>query len=178
MSEPFLGEIRAFGFGYAPENWALCNGQLLDIAQNAALFSLLGARFGGNGRTDFGVPNLQGRVLLHAGSGPGLMPVVLAQFGGMNSVTLTESQIPSHNHGMNVDNMFEQESMDPTDRFISTTGDAAKDIFLYYEQAEPNPPLMNNGFVGQTGGQAHENRQPFLVMYYCIALVGLFPQRS
>lgn len=178
MSDQYLGEIRAFGFGFAPRDWAVCNGQLLDINQNAALFSLLGTRFGGNGINDFGLPNLQGRVAAHAGDGPGLIPLVLAQAGGTEGVTLTEAQTPAHNHGLNVDAVSQNESTDPTDRFISSEDSRDKDIYLPARRAEPDPPLMNSQMVASTGGQAHENRQPFLVFNYCIALVGVFPPRS
>lgn len=173
MSDQYLGEIRAFGFGFAPEGWAICNGQLLDIAQNTALFSLLGTRFGGNGRTTFGVPNLQGRVPMHAGSGPGLTPRLLAQFGGQEAVTLTEAQNPSHTHGVNCDNDQSDEANVPSGRFISTNMSNK-----LYKQAAQTDIFMNSQFVAPTGGQPHENRQPFLVMNYYIALEGIFPPRS
>src|SRR5262245_53022514 len=98
MSEPFLGEIRTFGFNFAPTGWAMCNGQLLAIAQNTALFSLLGTQFGGNGQTTFALPNLQGRVGIHEGQGAGLSQYTIGQVGGTETVTLTVNQIPAHNH--------------------------------------------------------------------------------
>lgn len=173
MSDQYLGEIRAFGFGFAPRGWAFCNGQLLDIGQNAALFSLLGTRFGGNGRTDFAVPNLQACVPMHAGSGPGLTPRRLAQFGGQEIVTLTDSQNPSHTHGVNCDNDQSDELNVPSGRFISTNMSNK-----LYKQNPQTETFMNSGFVTPTGGNPHENRQPFLVTNYFIALEGIFPPRS
>src|SRR4051812_902324 len=100
MSEPYLGEIRCFGFNFAPRGWAQCNGQLLSIQQNTALFSLLGTSYGGNGQTTFGLPNLQGRIPMHWGSGPGLSPTVIGETLGQTSATLTTSQIPAHAHNI------------------------------------------------------------------------------
>lgn len=178
MSDPYLGEIRAFGFNYAPVNWAFCNGQTIPISQNTGLFSLLGDTFGGNGRTDFGIPNLMGRAAIHTGTGPGLTNRRLGQMGGQTSVTLTAAQIPGHNHGLNVDNQASQESTNPAGRFISGSENTTDDVYLPEDRAEPQPPTMNNQFVAATGGHPHENRQPFLVMYYCICMDGIWPSRS
>ena len=162
MAEPFLSEIRIMSFGYAPRGWAMCNGQLLPINQNQALFSLLGTTFGGNGQTNFALPDLRGNVPIHVGQG-----FTLGQKGGEQAHTLTQSEMPTHIHiaqgsGNNGDNVI------PTDNvFGVVTG-------VY--GAPTNLTSLQPASITNVGGsQAHLNMQPFLVLNFCIALQGIFP---
>jgi microcystin-dependent protein len=169
MSEPFLGEIRIFSFGFPPKGWALCNGQLLPINQNQALFSILGTTYGGDGRTNFALPNLQGRVPLHFGQG-----IVLGQQGGLETVTLSIPQIPSHAHTLAA-------STDPAVAMIPTGGALAKEprfgAYVYAAPAVATP--LHADSLGNTGGsQPHENMQPFTVLNFAIALLGIFPSQN
>jgi microcystin-dependent protein len=168
MSEPFVGEIRMMSFNFAPKSWALCNGQLLPINQNQALFSLLGTRFGGNGQTTFALPNLQGRVPMHVGSGH-----VLAEIGGQQSHTLTMSEMTQHSHVFNPSS-----AAATTNTPTSSLGLAASaGSFLYGPPA--NLVTMNSLAVSFVGGsQAHENMQPYLTISFCIALQGIFPSQN
>lgn len=179
MSDSFIGQVQIFGFNFAPRNWAFCNGALLSIAQNTALFSLLGTIYGGNGQTTFALPNLSGFAAGHAGQGPGLTNRNLGQTYGADSVTLTQGQLPSHNHGTVL-----VAQNDPTKRAhspsagnaLSVSSDATITSFL--PGAAPNTTFAPN-MVGLSGGnQPHENRQPFLGMNFCIALQGIFPSRN
>lgn len=178
MSNPFLGEIRMFGFNFPPRGWARCQGQLLSIAQNDALFALIGTTYGGDGVTTFSLPDLQGRVPLHRGQGPGLSNYVLGQVAGVETVTLTTSQIPVHNHQALAISVAD--APDPsTDAIWATPPDA-----MYGGL----PPTNTNGAVsglmspfalGATGGsQPHENMPPFTAINYSIALEGVFPSRN
>lgn len=170
MSEPFIAEIRIFAGNFAPRGWAFCNGQLLPIAQNTALFSLIGTTYGGDGRTTTGLPNLQGRAPMHPGSGPGLTSRRLGEQSGTETVTLTEGQMSNHNHPMNISNE-DGDRRDSANRFIGR-GTA---------QFGPPPAggtLDNRVLQAAGGGQQHQNMQPFLTMNFIIALVGLYPSRS
>ena len=170
MSEPFIAEIRIFAGNFAPRGWAFCNGQLLPISQNTALFSLIGTTYGGDGRTTTALPNLQGRAPMHPGRGPGLTAKRLGERGGVETVTLTEAQMPNHNHTWEV-SAEDGDRRDPTGRYFGR-GSA-----LY---AQPNNlNAMAESILPSTGGsQAHNNLQPFLTMNFIIALVGLYPSRS
>jgi microcystin-dependent protein len=171
MSEPFLAEIRIFGFNFAPRGWATCDGQILPINQNQALYSLLGTTYGGDGRTTFGLPELRGRVPLHEGSGTGLSNRTLGAGGGIEQVTLTTSQMPSHLHTL-------QATTNPADSRSPSSKVSATAIDDLYGVPED---LVNSasGAVAATGGnQAHQNMQPYLVLNFCIALQGLFPSRN
>ncbi len=183
MSEPFLGEIRMFGFNFAPTGWAQCNGQLMSIAQNTALFSLLGTTYGGDGRTTFGLPNLQSRVPVHQGQGPGLSPYIIGEQTGTETHTLLQTEIPAHNHIVNCDGSA-------TGRGGSTfgvgTGEtpvnnfpglAASAVSAVYSGNHNN--TMNPGVLSVVGGsQPHSILQPLLVVNFCIALQGIFPSRN
>lgn len=173
MSEPFLAEVRIFAGNFAPRGWALCDGQILPIAQNTALFSLLGTTYGGDGRVTFGLPDLRGRVAIHQGSGPGLPQVRLGERAGAPNVTLTENQLPAHGHPLNgADVTGNQTSMagnaiaqpsDGSSAFSDTTAAAT----------------LSSASVGNTGGgQPVSIMQPFLGMNYIIALQGVFPSRN
>lgn len=176
MSEPFTGEIRMFGFNFAPRNWAFCNGQLLPISQNSALFSLLGTMYGGDGRTTFGLPNLQSRVPVHQGTGPGLSNRQMGQTGGAETVTLTIPEMPSHTH--NVQMMAESRpanSTDPTGTILATGPTA------YRSNTPAEDVAMDPNAVRQTsqgGNIGHQNMMPFQVVNFCVAMFGLYPSRS
>lgn len=171
MSEPFIGEIRIWACNFAPRNWAFCNGQLLPIAQNTALFSLLGTTYGGDGRTTFGLPNLQDRIPMHPGHGPGLTSRRLGDTGGTVAVTLSEAQMPAHAHSF-------QASPDPGEVASPAGAALARSVGgAVYASANNLVPLGSQlSSVG--GGAAHNNLQPYLALNICIALVGLYPSRS
>lgn len=176
MGEPFLGEIKSVAFPYAPKGWAFCNGQLLSIAQNTALFSLLGTTYGGNGQTTFALPNLQSQVAVHAGQGPGLDLYVQGEVVGQEAVTLNTSEIPPHNH-LVAANGNSATTNDPSAGIYATPNVNPRMQTLYTDGAT-NTSLAP-GTVSVTGGnQPHENRQPFLVNNYIIALIGIFPSRN
>ncbi|MGZ8186418.1 MAG: phage tail protein, partial [Methylobacter sp.] len=158
MSEPFIAEIKMFGGNFAPRGYAFCNGQLLSIAQNTALFSLLGTTYGGDGKTTFGLPNLQGRIPMHPGNGAGLTPRVLGEQGGEESVTLTTTQIPGHSHPLSG---FNGAGNKNTVAGNSLSNDAGNQSATYNTGA-PNVAMAANS-VGVAGGsQPHNNIQPFL----------------
>ena len=166
MADPFIAELRCFSFGFAPRGWALCNGQLLPIGQNQALFALLGTTFGGNGQTTFALPNLQGRTPVHANSGQ----VVLGQSAGTETVTLTTQQLPSHTHQC-MSNAGAVNSGTPVNNTWGTESTGA-----YAASSTGN---MNATAIGNTGNsQPHINLQPFLTINFCIALQGIFPSQN
>jgi microcystin-dependent protein len=173
--DPFLGEIRAFSFGFAPRDWADCNGQLMSISQNTALFSLLGTQYGGDGRTTFALPDLRARVAIGMGQGAGLSPYYIGQTGGEEAVTLTASQLPSHIHTVKVSNA-DATTSDPTAGYLATPAVNSRINQLYSSSASGTAAA---DAIGPTGGSApHNNLQPLLVVRYCIALQGIFPSRS
>ena len=166
MAEPFLSEIRMMSFGFAPKGWALCNGQLLPIAQNQALFSLLGTTYGGDGRVNFALPNLQGRVPIHMGSGH-----TLGERGGEQGHTLSISELPTHVHAVQASSAATGGNANPTGRFLGGGNNA------YH--APTSLTAMTPGTVANVGGsQAHLNMQPFLVLNFSIALQGIFPSQT
>jgi microcystin-dependent protein len=170
MSEPFLGELRCVGFNFAPNGWAMCNGQILSIAQNTALFSLLGTTYGGDGVTNFALPNLQGRVPAHMG---GPSNYVQGETFGSDAVTLTTAQIPAHTHGVNA-NAAKGNQPNPIGHYPAT--DAAG---VTAEYSAASSGQMNANMIAAAGsGQPHENRQPTLVINWVIALQGIFPSRN
>lgn len=164
MTEPFVGELRLMGFNFAPTGWAQCNGQLLPINQNQALFSLLGTYYGGDGQTTFALPDLRGRLPMHAGQGPGLSDRTQGETGGSEAVTLTTTQLPAHAHTAGVADV-ERTTNRPTG--IPARGGA------YAADATATVP---SGAAG--GSQPHENMPPFLVLNWCIALQGVYPSRN
>ena len=171
MSEPFIGEIRMFGFNFPPRGWALCNGQLLSIAQNSALFSLLGTFYGGDGQSTFALPNLQSRVAIHTGQGTGLSPYALGQAGGTENVTLIAQQMPAHSHSVDA-NAAAATYARPAGSVLART---TADIYA----AAPDGTTMNAGMIAASGGgQPHPNIQPYLVLNFCIALQGIYPSRN
>jgi len=174
MTEPYIGEIQIFGFNFAPRNWAQCAGQILPIQQNTALFALLGTQYGGNGTTNFALPNFQGNAACNQGQGPGLTPRTTGETFGEPTVTLTQNEMPAHQHGLTV---YAQN--DPAKRSASpATGNGLASPATFAAFAPGNSPsvMMATGLVGQAGqGQPHPNQQPYLAMNFCIALSGIFP---
>lgn len=172
MSEPFLGEIRTFGFNFAPNGWALCNGQLLSISQNTALFSLLGTMYGGNGTTNFALPDLRSRVPVHQGTGTGLSAYVVGQPGGTETVTLTTGQMPAHSHSVRTTRNAAQQR-EPQNRLLAPSSQEA------YRDTPETGILMSASMIADAGGgQPHDNIQPYLTVNFCIALAGIYPSRS
>jgi microcystin-dependent protein len=171
MSEPFVGEIRMFAGTFAPRGWAFCDGQLLAVSQNDALFSLLGTIYGGDGRTTFGLPDLRGRLPIHAGQGPGLSNRRLGSKLGSEKETLTVNQIPSHTHAYTgTDNDAARTSPDG-----SFPARAVGDVYKAGTAVRVN---MNSGSLSGTGGsQSHTNLMPFLCISFIIALFGIYPSR-
>ncbi|MDH7445466.1 phage tail protein [Aquimarina sp. 2201CG14-23] len=173
--EPTIGEIRMFAGNFAPRAWALCEGQLLPINQNDALFSILGTTYGGDGRTTFALPDLRGRVPVSPGNGPGLSTYKQGQRGGVETVTLNTTQIPSHTH------VVQANSASPVGRGEGSSTAAG----TYWGDGDSYASAKNNTMaadaiaIGNTGGNlSHENRQPFLSIYYIICLQGVYPSRS
>lgn len=171
MSEPFLSEVRLMAFNFPPRGWSLCDGQLLLISQNQSLYSLLGTTFGGDGRQNFALPNLQGRAPIHVGNGH-----TLGQRGGEQNHNLVTNEIPSHTHQLEATNDSAAQA-EPTGALLATTGASVGAIY------SGNPLSLNTnlnaaaiGLAG--GGQAHLNMQPYLVISFCIALQGLYPSRN
>lgn len=174
MSEPFIAEIRIFAGNFAPRGWAFCNGQLLPISQNTALFSLIGTTYGGDGRTTTALPNLQGRAPMHPGRGPGLTDKRLGERGGVEMVTLSEAQMPNHTHTLEASGRPANNDDPASDRWLGTAGSANG---AYHTPA--NLVQMASQSLPDAGGsQAHNNLQPYLTMNFIIALVGLYPSRS
>jgi microcystin-dependent protein len=175
MSDPFLSEIKMMSFNFPPKGWAMCNGQLLPINQNQALFSLLGTTYGGDGRTTFALPNLQGAAPMQWGQGPGLSNRDLGEVGGTGTVTLAESQIPSHTH--QVMGGGPAETNDPGPNVILGTARGAN---IY--APPPGPPglvsMSPQALTSAGGSQPHNNMQPYLTLNFCIAMQGIYPPRS
>lgn len=168
--EPYLAQIMLFGGNFAPRGWAFCDGQLLSISSYTALFSLLGTTYGGDGRTTFGLPDLRGRVPMHAGTGPGLTPRQIGQKVGEEQVTLTAAQMPAHSHELSVLNATADNDRPANDLLARSQ--------IYSATTTPTVAL-NPASISTTGGsQAHDNMQPTLCINYIIALEGIFPSRN
>jgi microcystin-dependent protein len=175
MADNFLAEIRIFPFNFAPAGWAQCNGQLLAISQNTALFSLVGTNYGGNGTSNFGLPNMQGAATLNMGNGAGLTPRVVGETGGEPSVTLIQSEMPTHTHA-------------PLGKAASTSADPNNSTWGELGGHKPAPNFYSSSIgnvllhpqaLGVTGGsQPHNNLMPYLALNYCIAMTGIYPARS
>jgi microcystin-dependent protein len=172
MSEPFVGEIRMFAGNFAPRGWAFCDGQLLAVSQNDALFSLLGTIYGGDGRTTFGLPDLRGRVPIHAGTGPGLSPRRLGAKGGSEKETLTVNQLPSHTHPFrgSTDN-----GLDPNPQGNHVAASTALQPYSETEIADTD--LASSAVSNVGGSRSHSNLMPFLCVNFIMALVGIYPSR-
>jgi microcystin-dependent protein len=181
MSEPFLGQIALFGFNFAPTGWAFCAGQLLSISQNAALFSLFGTMYGGNGTSNFGLPDLQGRVPISAGQGPGLSDYVQGEEGGFVNVTLNQSTNARHNHTFNATTDAGTTTIGSGNQVAKGEAGSPHVGFTkanMYSTAAPNTNLANNATTFTGGNGPHNNVQPFQVLNYCVALRGIFPSRN
>lgn len=163
MAEPFISEIRMFSFVFAPVGWALCNGQFLPINQNQALFSLLGTTYGGNGQTNFALPNLRGKVPIHDGAGH-----TLGETAGAQSHTLSIAQIPAHSHVVRATTNG-QDTLSPSGNYYA--GSAPSEFYSGTGNTAMHPAVISNS----GGSQAHTNMQPFLILSFCIALQGIFP---
>jgi microcystin-dependent protein len=174
MADPFVAEIRILPFNFAPTGWAFCDGQLLPLSQNTALFSLLGTTYGGDGKSNFALPNMQGNAPMHPGQGPGLSLHDLGETGGSDTVTLLDSEIPAHSHSVLTSN---QPGEDP-----SPSGEAlARSVgaSLYQTNVAQNLVTMSPQALATAGGdQPHNNMQPYLTLNFCIALQGVFPPRT
>lgn len=171
MSEPFIGQIQTFGFSFPPRGWSLCDGQLLPISSNSALFSLLGIFYGGNGQTNFALPDLRGRFPMHFGNGPGLSSRSIGQRSGNETHTLIQNEIPRHSHGMSVTAAVGNQTS-PVGGVPATANDGESN----YSSATEG--LSTNNTLNAGGGNAHNNMPPFLVINFSIALTGIFPSRN
>jgi microcystin-dependent protein len=175
MADPFVAEIRIFPFNFAPRGWAWCDGQLLPLSQNTALFSLLGTTYGGNGKSNFALPDLQGRAPMHPGQGPGLSLHDLGETGGSETVTLLESEIPAHAHALNGQNSNANLN-DPAGTVMARPFGGGN---LYKTPGGASLVSMSDQSLAPAGGdQPHNNLQPYLTFYFCIALQGVFPPRG
>jgi len=172
MADPFVAEIRIFPFNFAPKGWAWCDGQLLPLSQNTALFSLLGTTYGGNGKSNFALPDLQGRAPMQPGQGPGLSLHDLGETGGSETVALLESEIPSHSHAMSASTQLGLENS-PQGQNV-----AAGDGINLYAPASNLSPMAAEMLAPAGGDQPHNNLQPYLTCYFLIALQGVFPPRT
>lgn len=180
MAEPFLGQIMIVGFNFAPVGWATCDGQLLPISQNTALFSILGTTYGGNGTTNFALPNLRDATPLHLGQGPGLSNYFLGQSGGTPTVTLTTSQLPQHTHTLTGDGSVSAFGT-PAESVVfgATRGAKPGAVSVYGPSDANNPALLHASSISSSGsGQPHNNRQPYLGVMFVIALQGIYPSRN
>lgn len=174
MADPFVAEIRTVPFNFAPRGWAMCNGQLLPISQNTALFSLLGTTYGGDGKSTFALPNLQGMAGMHPGQGPGLSLHDLGESGGTHTVTLTQSEMPSHTHGLKAVATPGTLTSPANNSFAKGPGTTS-----LYGPASGASSTMNTGALATTGGSLpHNNMQPYLTLNFIIALQGVFPPRT
>jgi microcystin-dependent protein len=172
MAEPFIAEIRIMSFGFAPRGWALCNGQLLPINQNQALFSLLGTTFGGDGRTNFALPDNRGRTPIHVGNGH-----TLGERGGEQAHTLSVAEIPSHVHVLSGTSAAASTNIPNSGSPISQWADSSPN--KAYNSSGQNTGAMNGAILSNTGGsQAHINIQPYLTLNFCVALQGIFPSSN
>ena len=172
--DPFVAEIRIFPFNFAPKGWAFCDGQLLPLSQNTALFSLLGTTYGGDGKSTFALPNLQGNAAMHPGQGPGLSLHDLGETGGSDFVSLLESEIPSHSHAMLAQNVPTGQLADPT----GTTFCRPSSGNLFTTNLSSPVNMAPQALAPAGGDQPHNNMQPYLTLNFCIALQGVFPPRT
>jgi microcystin-dependent protein len=175
MSTPYIGQIRIFGFNFAPLDWAFCNGEIVAISQNTALFSILGTTYGGNGTTTFALPNLQGLGVVNAGQGAGLSNYVLGELTGAATVTLNHQQMPSHTHQLTAASAT-SEDLAPTAG--GWPGRIAAPGRIYSDVASPETAFKATAFTTAGSSQPHTNQQPYLVMNYCLAMFGIFPSRN
>jgi microcystin-dependent protein len=177
--DPFVAEIRIFPFNFAPTGWAFCDGQLLPISQNPALFSLLGTTYGGDGKSNFALPNLQGCVPMHYNQGPGLSLHDIGESSGSETVTLLTTQMPSHSHFLNATSSAGT-AADPTGLLYANgnwSNQVGSGAVQYYGVAAPNVTLATDVLASTGGNTAHNNLMPYLTLNFCIALQGVYPSR-
>ena len=175
MADQFLAEIRLFPFNFAPTGWAMCNGQLMPISQNTAVFSLVGTFYGGNGTSNFALPNLQGRVPVDYGQGPGLSQYEIGELGGNATVTLLLTEIPAHTHNL----LCSTGTGDAASPSNNSFGSAGRGKPMAYGLTTGTAAAMSQYAVANAGGSdPHDNMQPYLALNYCIALEGIFPSRA
>lgn len=175
MADPFVAEIRIFGFNFAPKGWAFCNGQILPLSQNTALFSLLGTTYGGDGKSNFALPNLQGSVPMHPGQGPGLSLHDLGEMAGTETVTLLSTEMPSHNHGVGAQAIPLGGLVTPSANTLNRPASGN----LFFTPGSASIAAMAATAIGPAGnGLPHNNMQPYLTLNFCIALQGVYPPRN
>ena len=174
MSDPFLAEIRIFPFNFPPTGWAWCNGQLMPLSQNTALFALLGTTYGGDGKSTFALPDLRGRAPMHPGQGPGLSPYDLGQSGGADAVPLIEAEMPAHSHNLMANAADPANVQGPSPEVVL----ARSSPFIYKALPVNDAAPMAGQAIAPSGGSLpHNNLQPYLTVSFCIALQGIFPPR-
>ncbi len=174
MSQPFVGQIALFAGSFAPRGWAFCDGRLLSIAQNSALFSILGTTYGGDGMSTFALPDLRGRAPIGYGQANGLTPRSLGEIGGAEQVTLNMTQLPSHNHPVNVHSQDVGDKPSPSGNYLATPDRRGNS----YSDQSPDSTLAPASIGSQGGNQPHQNMPPYLAISYIIALSGIFPSRN
>lgn len=173
MADPFVAEIRIFPFNFAPKGWAWCDGQLLPLSQNTALFSLLGTTYGGDGKSNFALPDLQGRSPMHPGQGPGLSLHDLGETGGSETVTLLESEMPMHSHALRALTDIADQPIPSSARSLGRSNGGSA-----YNTTFTASPMSGNALAPAGGDQPHNNMMPYLTFYFCIALQGVYPPRT
>ena len=172
MADPYIGEIRLFAGNYAPNGWALCQGQLMAISENETLFTLIGTTYGGDGQITFALPDLRGRVPVHQGTGPGLSQRSIGQVGGSETVTLTAPQMPAHTHAQMASKLAAVASAGPAGNMLAAT------TVNLYGGGPPTMPMAAAAVTPSGGGQAHDNMAPFVAMNHIISLFGVFPSQN
>ena len=180
MSQPFVAEITMYPFNFAPKGWAFCMGQLLPISQNTALFSLLGTNYGGDGKATFGLPDLQGRAVIGQGQGPGLSPYFVGETAGAETVTLLQTEIPSHNHGLVATTTQATTRTAAQNQLAASNAGGKQGSYAgnYLSTVAPNTTLNPIATSITGGSQPHQNMMPYLTLNFCIALQGVFPPRG
>lgn len=178
MPEPFIGMLVLYGLNFQPRGWAYCNGQLISIAQNSALFALIGTYYGGDGQVTFALPDLRGRVAIGQGQGPGLSNRTLGEMAGTENVTVIPSQMPAHSHSFIVNNTAATTAVPTAGLSVANSSDANNDIAMVYNTQIANIALHPSSISFTGGNQPHNNIMPYLCLNYCIALEGIFPSRN
>ncbi len=173
MSTPYIGEIRMFGGNFAPAGWAFCDGSIMAISENDALFNLIGTTYGGDGQETFALPDLRGRLPIHTGTGPGLSTRILAESGGTESVTLNVSQVPGHTHAF-LGSSSQASELSPAGAVIASP----TNIDLYRPGSTPAQAMASNAISPVGGSQPHDNTQPYLCISFIISLFGIFPAQN